>query len=483
MLELRRAARDRPALLPGVRRASGAAQRVPVRRRWPGGSSGKAHLSPVLSADGTVVPRRPTASRSKNATLTALAGIGLLLLAMGVGVLIGRSGSSKQAAAAPQVITVGGTAATGAGTEASFTSDWPSGSDGYTIQLETLPQSGTSRERGRGGEGQGDRQRGHRRRRAEVRRIREPARRRVRHLLRRLPEEGRSRKGPGGDQEVVPGGDGHRRLQQRLRIGSGGKLDIELGLRQGRGRNPHQAGAPLGAEQPERLPKGKATRKSPRTSPTWSKRASAMGILDDARRDGQTRPLRAGPAPRRRGSPAPGSESGSRRALRRRRDELAEQVTELHWDLGGLAYEMAIRDHFRLDVLVRRAAILQERDAELAEVERLLRMEQAGVAGTCPHCSAPHARGAPFCWQCGAQLMERLPSSALDGSSQDTQVMDELLAPHRRCRRPSRPSRGAAMSERQPASARNAARRSTPSSATACSADRASGRAARSCRR
>ena len=91
---------------------------------------------------------------------------------------------------------------------------------------------------------------------------------------------------------------------------------------------------------------------------------------------------------------------------------------------------MAIRDHFRLDVLVRRAAILQERDAELAEVERLLRMEQAGVAGTCPHCSAPHARGAPFCWQCGAQLMERLPSSALDGSSQDTQVMNELLAPH-----------------------------------------------------
>ena len=51
-------------------------------------------------------------------------------------------------------------------------------------------------------------------------------------------------------------------------------------------------------------------------------------------------------------------------------------MTELHWDLGGLAYEMAIRDHFRLDVLVRRAAVLQERDAELAEVERLLRMEE-----------------------------------------------------------------------------------------------------------
>ena len=112
--------------------------------------------------------------------------------------------------------------------------------------------------------------------------------------------------------------------------------------------------------------------------------------------------------------PAACPERASRRPrsdLRRRRDALAEQVTELHWDLGGLAYEMAIRDHFRLDVLVRRAAVLQERDAELAEVERLLRMEQDGVAGSCPNCAAPHSRGALYCWQCGATLMERLPST------------------------------------------------------------------------
>ena len=38
---------------------------------------------------------------------------------------------------------------------------------------------------------------------------------------------------------------------------------------------------------------------------------------------------------------------------------------------------MAIRDHFRLDVLVRRAAALQERDAELAEVERFWRWRRA----------------------------------------------------------------------------------------------------------
>lgn len=63
--------------------------------------------------------------------------------------------------------------------------------------------------------------------------------------------------------------------------------------------------------------------------------------------------------------------------LERRREELAAQVAELHWDLGGLAYEMAVRDHFRNDVLMSRAALLQERDAELAEVERKLGYERA----------------------------------------------------------------------------------------------------------
>jgi hypothetical protein len=134
--------------------------------------------------------------------------------------------------------------------------------------------------------------------------------------------------------------------------------------------------------------------------------------------------------------------------LRRKRDALAEQVTELHWDLGGLAYEMAIRDHFRLDVLVRRAAVLQERDAELAEIERLLRLEESASAGSCPHCAAPHSRGALFCWQCGATLMERSPSTAAPstaipstatsagaGAGKDgeedrpTAVMEALLAP------------------------------------------------------
>jgi hypothetical protein len=135
-----------------------------------------------------------------------------------------------------------------------------------------------------------------------------------------------------------------------------------------------------------------------------------MSILGDAIGRGTRK---AGPTPPAPVSATPATEGEGHSELRRRRDALAEQVTELHWDLGGLTYEMAIRDHFRLDVLVRRAALLQERDAELAELERLLRLQESGSAGSCPSCSAPHSRGALFCWQCGAALMERSPSTAV----------------------------------------------------------------------
>jgi hypothetical protein len=93
--------------------------------------------------------------------------------------------------------------------------------------------------------------------------------------------------------------------------------------------------------------------------------------------------------------------------LRRRRDGLAERLAELQWDLGGLAYEMAIRDHYRLDVLTRQAAELQKVDAELAEVERMLRLEEAAAAGACGQCGALYARGSVYCWQCGKDLMEQ----------------------------------------------------------------------------
>ena len=96
--------------------------------------------------------------------------------------------------------------------------------------------------------------------------------------------------------------------------------------------------------------------------------------------------------------------AGSMAELRRRRYELAQRVAALTWDLGGLTYEMAIRDHYRLDVLARRAAELQEADAQLGEVQRLLATAQDGVHGQCRSCGAVHSRGAAYCWHCGIPL-------------------------------------------------------------------------------
>ena len=122
------------------------------------------------------------------------------------------------------------------------------------------------------------------------------------------------------------------------------------------------------------------------------------------------RDLRRGAPP---AAPAAGARIDPHPELRARRDALAAEVAELTWDLGGLTYEMAIRDHFRLDVLIRRAAALQERDAELGEVERLLAAADEGVGGDCRSCGAPHSRGAGYCWKCGQPLMPQATSTAL----------------------------------------------------------------------
>jgi hypothetical protein len=123
-----------------------------------------------------------------------------------------------------------------------------------------------------------------------------------------------------------------------------------------------------------------------------------------ARGDQQTRAMAAAqPAAQ------PPTPAVSNPELAKRHVELTRQFAQLQWDLGGLVYEMAIRDHFRLDLVVRQAAELQTVDAELGAVERMLRMEQAGAAGKCPKCGALYPRGAVFCWQCGNDLMQRAP--------------------------------------------------------------------------
>ena len=104
--------------------------------------------------------------------------------------------------------------------------------------------------------------------------------------------------------------------------------------------------------------------------------------------------------------------------LKRRRDQLNAKVAELQWDLGGMVYEMAVRDQVRVDVIVKRAAALQEADAELQEVERILRLEETGMAGACANCGSPHSTGASFCWQCGQPLLAQMPSGSVAADAQ-----------------------------------------------------------------
>jgi ribosomal protein L40E len=101
----------------------------------------------------------------------------------------------------------------------------------------------------------------------------------------------------------------------------------------------------------------------------------------------------------------------------RRRDELQSRVAELQWDLGGLVYEMAVRERIRVDVLVKRAAELQEADAEFSEIERILKLERTSIAGICKNCGAPHSSGAGFCWQCGQPILRQVDTASIFGGN------------------------------------------------------------------
>ena len=102
--------------------------------------------SPAAAPPSAVTDGGMEHARRRSDTLTVIAGVGVLMLAMGVGVLIGLSGGKASAGPAP-VITVASTtpsaATTTAATPETFSGDWPSGTTGFTVQLQTLPQSGT----------------------------------------------------------------------------------------------------------------------------------------------------------------------------------------------------------------------------------------------------------------------------------------------------------------------------------------------------
>jgi len=103
--------------------------------------------------------------------------------------------------------------------------------------------------------------------------------------------------------------------------------------------------------------------------------------------------------------PKPTEQAPESKELRAQRDRLLEKFTVMQADLGGAFYEMAIRDHVRLDALTRRAAELQQVDAELLAVERQLEIERTDAAGHCPACNSPFGPADRFCPQCGSSLV------------------------------------------------------------------------------
>jgi hypothetical protein len=109
--------------------------------------SGAQAPAPAEPAAVAEAPREPSWSWRPDTALAA--GVACLLLALLIGVLIGRAGRDRvPAAAAPQVLTVGAAptatpAPGGAAAPAAFTSDWPAGKKGFTVQLQALPKDGT----------------------------------------------------------------------------------------------------------------------------------------------------------------------------------------------------------------------------------------------------------------------------------------------------------------------------------------------------
>jgi sporulation related protein len=112
-----------------------------------------------LQGNGDAPQRRDGKKRDGDRDLTplyALGGLFALGVVLALGVLIGKGGNGGgNTAAAPQTITVSGAGSGGAtaaspttkktsGTSSAFTSDWPSGKTGYTVEIGTLAKAGST---------------------------------------------------------------------------------------------------------------------------------------------------------------------------------------------------------------------------------------------------------------------------------------------------------------------------------------------------
>jgi hypothetical protein len=124
---------------------------------------------------------------------------------------------------------------------------------------------------------------------------------------------------------------------------------------------------------------------APKIKPPKLKRPSSNGSARTAKKNGKPEP---------------------NRELIAERDRLLEKFTVMQADLGGAFYEMAIRDHVKMDVLTRKAAELQRLDIELGEVEEALELERSDSTGACANCGTEYQPGARFCSNCGEELKD-----------------------------------------------------------------------------
>ena len=103
-------------------------------------------------------------------------------------------------------------------------------------------------------------------------------------------------------------------------------------------------------------------------------------------------------------APAPAGASQPDPELLAGRDRLTERFALLQSELGGLFYEMAIRDAVQMDILISKAAELQRLDGELGALEHMLESGTQVVGGQCPQCASIYASRAAFCAQCAHPL-------------------------------------------------------------------------------
>ena len=153
------------------------------------------------------------------------AGVAVLGLALALGILIGSAGDDQPrqvAAAPPQVITVA-TPAAGQPVAQEFTGDWPDGTDGYTVQLRTLPKDGTDVSAVQAAKSAAQGQGASDGRRARLRRLRESRRRQLRRLLGRLQVAQAGQEGAARAEGRLPGREGRAGVCERRRAGLRGR--------------------------------------------------------------------------------------------------------------------------------------------------------------------------------------------------------------------------------------------------------------------